>query len=190
MAPPQSLPDDQVPVPPSKTQLPAATTKLPQLPQGLSSSALLDIVPNLLLGASIRKRPLPRLLKPASQKTQLIYVSASTPLMVVVKRVRKRLDRSVVGSYSTKNMSLGQRVEALKKHDASGQSSEVLVIGTGRAIEKVLSVASWFEARGDCVVEVKTRTVGVVDEVVIEDGEDGGDRARKMSALEVGIRLQ
>ncbi|KAM0323667.1 hypothetical protein ACHAQA_008602 [Verticillium albo-atrum] len=160
-------------------QLPYRHDKLPRLPEG----------------SKIQKRAIPRRQQPASSNERLIYVSASTPFMAVVKRVRNQLDSSLKDrAPSTKKLSLAQRVSLLNRDNGtSGESNcEVLVLGTGRAIEKTLSVASWFEQQPDCQVEVRTRTVSTVDDVVVEGDEFGGDesRVRRVSCLEAAIRLK
>ncbi|KAF6811661.1 protein kinase, partial [Colletotrichum musicola] len=60
------------------------------------------------------------------------------------------------------------------------------------AVEKVLSVAAWFSGEKDCEVEVRTRTVGTVDDVVVEGEEEfgGESRVRKVSCLEVTVKLR
>ena len=82
----------------------------------------------------------------------------------------------------------------MKSSGGEGEGSkgvEVLVTGTGRALEKVLGVAGWFEGQGDCVVEIRTGTVGTVDDVVDEDGEEEEEsRVRRVSCLEVVVRLK
>lgn len=112
--------------------------------------------------------------------------------MSAVKRVRKRLDKAACGSSGPpgKKVSLSARVEAMKKGEGTAaDGAEVVVLGTGKAVEKVLGVAGWFEEERDCAVEVRTKTVGTVDDVLVEDGEDES-RVRKMSCLEVTIRLR
>lgn len=118
--------------------------------------------------------------------------------MSVVKRTRKFLDKALRNnSSSSKNMSLHARVEALKRDGGSetARGAVVTVMGTGKAIEKTLSVASWFEQQGDCVVNIRTRTIGTVDDVVVEDaddafGDDNESRLRKLNCLEVAISLK
>ncbi|KAL0937212.1 uncharacterized protein CTRU02_206943 [Colletotrichum truncatum] len=148
-----------------------------------------------LKGSKIQKRALPRRQQPISSKSQLIYVSSSTPFMAVVSRVRKQLDKSLKGNVpSTKGMSLGQRIDLLHRDGGTKvNDAEAVVLGTGKAIEKVLSVAGWFTQQSDCEVEVRTRTVGTVDDVVVEGDEGGfGDegRVRKVSCLEVTVKLR
>ncbi|KAH6605244.1 ribonuclease p mrp [Trichoderma cornu-damae] len=157
-------------------------------------------MPPIPQGARIQKRPLTRRQLPASSKTPIIYVSSSSPFMSVVKRTKKFLDKALRGNVpAAKNVSLYARVEALKRASGSetGRRTVVSVMGTGKAIEKTLSVASWFEQRGDCVVEIRTRTIGTVDDVVADDagaddafGDDGDSRLRKLNCLEVAISLK
>jgi ribonuclease P/MRP protein subunit POP7 len=112
--------------------------------------------------------------------------------MAVVKRARKQLDKGLARGPQTSGLSLGQRVDALKRSAGGpGDGAEAVVLGTGRAIEKCVSVASWFTAQQDCVVEVRTRTVGTVDDVVVEgDAFEDESRVRRVSAMEVTIRLR
>lgn len=112
--------------------------------------------------------------------------------MSAVKRVRKRLDKAAAGASGPpgKKASLGSRIEAMKKDGTEG-GSEVVVLGTGRAVEKVLGVAGWFEDERDCAVEIRTGTVGTVDDVVVEEGAvEDESRVRKLSCLEATIRLR
>lgn len=117
--------------------------------------------------------------------------------MAAVKRVRKRLDRAASGSSGPpgKKVPLSAKIEALKKGDGTAGEeggTEVVVLGTGKAVEKVLGVASWFENERDCRVELRTRTVGTVDDVVVEEegGVEDESRVRKLSCLEATIRLR
>ncbi len=92
-------------------------------------------------------------------------------------------------------MSLARRVETLQRDDndgSDGSGVEAVVLGTGKAIEKCVAVASWFSNQRDCLVGVRTRTVGTVDDVVVEDDEGPADesRVRRVSAMEVSIRLR
>lgn len=151
-----------------------------------------------ILGARIQKRPLTRRQLPASSKTPVIYVSSNSPFMSVVRRTRKLLDKALRSNASAaKNVSLHARVEALKRDSGGGtaRGAVVSVMGTGKAIEKTLHVASWFEQQGDCVVKIQTRTIATVDDVVTEDADDalGADnetRLRKVNCLEVAISLK
>ncbi|KAF6822418.1 hypothetical protein CPLU01_12032 [Colletotrichum plurivorum] len=157
--------------------------------------ASVEKLPCLPQGSKIQKRALPRRQQPVSSKSQLIYVSSGTPFMAVVSRVRKQLDRSLRGGVpSTRGMSLNQRVALLHRDGGTRGTGdgEAVVLGTGKAVEKVLSVAAWFSGEKDCEVEVRTRTLGTVDDVVVEGEEEfgGESRVRKVSCLEVTVKLR
>ncbi|KAM5358737.1 hypothetical protein ACJZ2D_015021 [Fusarium nematophilum] len=118
--------------------------------------------------------------------------------MAVVKRVRKQLDASLrTTDAAPKNASVHERVRALERTAAAGggaggDGAIVTVMGTGRAIEKTLAVAGWFEQEGDCEVEVRTSTVATVDDVVVDGDGDVEDesRLRKLNCLEVSIKFK
>jgi ribonuclease P/MRP protein subunit POP7 len=95
---------------------------------------------------------------------------------------------------------LQQVHEATRKGKRDGE--EVILKGTGKAIQKVLALAAWFqdEAQSDLGVKVVLRTssVGAIDDVVHGNEEEGEDnvgeveetRVRRVSCLEVGISLR
>ncbi|RDA84859.1 hypothetical protein CP532_2083 [Ophiocordyceps camponoti-leonardi (nom. inval.)] len=149
-------------------------------------------------GSKVRKRPLLRRQVGSSSRRPVIYVSSSTPFMSVVNRVQKLLDKALrdasAATATPRNASLSARVDALGRDDAAASASRtaVTISGAGKAIEKTLSVAGWFENKGDCVVEVRTGTVGAVDDVLPAEGEDRDDetRVRRLSYLEVVVRLK
>lgn len=148
------------------------------------------------LGCKIQKRPLNRPQIPSSSKSPVIYISSHTPFLSAVTRIRKLLTKSLRNTAAApKNASTHARVEALQRstNTAHGNASPLLVtvLGTGKAIEKTLSLASWFEQQGDCDVRLRTKTVGTVDDVIVEEGEgDGLSRIRRVSCLEVVITLK
>ncbi|KAM3457784.1 hypothetical protein MY3296_000857 [Beauveria thailandica] len=174
----------------------------------IGSATKLDPIPQ---GSTLRKRPLIRRPLPASSKDRIIYVSSSTPFMSAVKRARKQLDRSLKSGGSSqaarKNASLHARIESLKRdveRDTSGSGgsaneaygASVTLLGTGKAVEKTLALAGWFEQQSDCRVAVRTRTVATVDDVVAggEPGaaerEEDESRLRRLSCLEVVVSLK
>ena len=166
-----------------------------------------------------------------------VYVGTKTPFMAIVKRVRKALE-SGGGAQprSTKGLPLTARVAALSTGSratagrsnnnnsdgrgdgvSEGSDGEVVVLGTGRAIEKTLNVAAWFQRQSDCRVSLRTRSVTAVDDIVLgggknadgdwdadgdpddADAEQEGDdeaeaedhsRVRMVSCLEVAVRLR
>jgi ribonuclease P/MRP protein subunit POP7 len=157
--------------------------------------------------------------------------------MGIVKRVRKALEKGGAQPRSTRGLPLTARVAALSTGgrstssrggnnsddgpDGTGESDEgeVIVVGTGRAIEKTLNVAAWFQKQSDCQVSLRTRSVAAVDDIVLgranntnadgdwdidadpddADGEQEDEvdpdaeehsRIRMMSCLEVSVRLR
>ncbi|KAM3507123.1 hypothetical protein MY11210_007279 [Beauveria gryllotalpidicola] len=176
----------------------------------IGTATKLDPIPQ---GSTLRKRPLIRRPLPASSKDRIIYVSSSTPFMSAVKRARKQLDRSLKSGGSSqaarKNASLDARIESLKRdveRDSSSaneaHAASVTLLGTGKAVEKTLALAGWFEQQQpDCRVAVRTRTVATVDDVVVaaaaaagEPGaaeqEEDESRLRRLSCLEVVVSLK
>lgn len=80
-----------------------------------------------------------------------------------------------------------------------GLGEEVILKGTGKAIQKVLALAAWFqdEAQNELGVKVVLRTssVGAIDDVIHEDAGGNAEareetRVRRVSCLEVGISLR
>ncbi|TWU71501.1 hypothetical protein ED733_001860 [Metarhizium rileyi] len=150
--------------------------------------------PPISHGAKIQKRPLNRPHMPASSKAPVVYVSSHTPFVAAVKRVRKLLTKSLGNTAAApKNASVHMRVQALRHstNTAYGIASPtaVTVLGTGKVVEKTLRVAAWFEQQGDCDVQLRTKTVGTVDDVIVEGGDDLS-RVRRVSCLEVVVTLK
>ncbi|KAF1733138.1 Ribonucleases P/MRP protein subunit POP7 [Beauveria bassiana] len=180
--------------------------------RAIGTATKLDPIPQ---GSTLRKRPLIRRPLPASSKDRIIYVSSSTPFMSAVKRARKQLDRSLKSGGSSqaarKNASLHARIESLKRDverdsnrssssDNAAYGASVTLLGTGKAVEKTLALAGWFEQQPDCRVAVRTRTVATVDDVVtgpepggaaaVEQEEEDESRLRRLSCLEVVVSLK
>ncbi|KAF4124418.1 Alba [Geosmithia morbida] len=183
-------------------------------------------LPPLPHNARIQKRPLTRPQQPSSSRAPTVYISSSTPFMSAVKRIRKRLEAGLRTGAAPKMASVQSRVEGLRRmmtrdggggngktaaaakaagdSDSEGPTGSskqrglttVKVVGTGRAVDKTLRLAGWFEQQGDCVVHLRTRTVATVDDVIVDacQGDDDDDehhaRLRKMSCLELSIRLR
>ncbi|KAI0521072.1 Rpp20 subunit of nuclear RNase MRP and P-domain-containing protein [Xylaria bambusicola] len=183
---------------------------LPQLP-----GAAIEKLPPIPKGATVRRRPIPSGPVPSTNSARRIHVTAKTPFRSVTTRVRKQLDRYLrqsADSRSTftnklsqkKNASLSERVRRIQDQSQNAStgglglglenSGQVIVLGTGRAIQKVTEVALFFQKQPDCVVQLRTGSVAVVDEVLSkeEDGLEGDvtERGRMMSSLEVLIRLR
>ncbi|KAG9241600.1 Rpp20 subunit of nuclear RNase MRP and P-domain-containing protein, partial [Calycina marina] len=131
----------------------------------------------------------------SSISPKTLYISPSTPFASTIKRVRTLLSHiesraSGPISFSSK---LGPQITAGIKARRDGSKEEVILKGTGRAIEKVLGIAVYWQGQADVVVRVRTGSVGAVDDVV-ENGNDevetGESRVRRTSCLEVGISLR
>ena len=91
---------------------------------------------------------------------------------------------------------------------ASGKEPEEVVLkATNRAIQNVLGLALYFQGQDDCRIEIKTGTVGVVDDIIVDDtatNDDGAEspgdgddcedlpesRIRKATVVEVAITLR
>ncbi|KAJ5399153.1 hypothetical protein N7465_009642 [Penicillium sp. CMV-2018d] len=128
--------------------------------------------------AKVEKRPIPHapVASPyaGASVPKIVYVSKSTPFMSAVKRVQKLLLQAE--KRATANINLEdtrknekQILDELSK--VSEKREEVFVKATGRAIEKALNVAKWFEEKGtEYTVCVNTGSVVVVDDIV-EDEE-------------------
>ncbi|KAK7752537.1 hypothetical protein SLS62_005505 [Diatrype stigma] len=165
---------------------------------------------------------------PSTHAAHRIYINPQSPFRSVTARVRKQLDKnlrqasSVNTSFTNrlagrKNASLDDRVRTIQRHhqqqnnnSSTGvhhgtvgleNSGEVLVLATGRAIERAVRVASFFQKQRDCIVQLRTSSIGAIDDVVVAategaDDEDvpfgGGDETRKrmVSCLEVSIKLR
>jgi ribonuclease P/MRP protein subunit POP7 len=79
--------------------------------------------------------------------------------------------RGLSSGFAGINGSNGPRRSSNSAGDAGSndgkRGEEVLVKGTGRAIAKVLDVATYFMAQPDCRVVVRTGSVGTVDDIEI-----------------------
>ena len=115
-----------------------------------------------------------------------------------------------------KRLNEKQRLKAIGKQDK--QIEEVLLKATGKAIEKVLGLALFFQGQDDLMVKLRTGSVGAVDDIVeverpkvssnqtntsaLQDQEKGDidmneedvdlpeTQVRKTSMVEVGISLR
>jgi ribonuclease P/MRP protein subunit POP7 len=101
-----------------------------------------------------------------------------------------------------------QKIQNTARGAEERKREEVVVKGTGKAVEKVLRVGLFFHGQEDVVVRLRTGSVGAVDDVCVKEGEEGGDgereddeegegedevpeaRVRRTSMLEVGISLR
>lgn len=130
--------------------------------------------------------------------TVVIKVTAKTPFMAIIKRARHALDN---GPQKTKGLPLTARIESLgvgsggkTREQAQGfitdTLDDVVLIATGRAIQKVLEVGSFMRRNEELVVVFRTRTVSAIDDIEMDEDVDMEDqvRVRQVSCVEVGVR--
>ncbi|KAG8624579.1 hypothetical protein KVT40_007646 [Elsinoe batatas] len=187
-SPPHATASEPIPPPvpqPSLAYPRDQPTKLRPLPSGYRAT----------------KRPLlrPPLPSPYSSSQKIVYISPSTPFMSATKRVLKLLDkadkRATQSALDT--VRKGRRDHRPQKGRGHGQEDlagrgeldeaarkageeeggEVVVKGTGRAIEKALGVGGWFQQRDGYRVRIKTGSIGAVDDVVETEEGVGDDDA-------------
>ena len=120
------------------------------------------------------KRPLvrPPIASPYANASQrkVVYVSAKTPFISATKRVRKLLseiEKRTLGQASLLNDKSQSDKQKLKSIAVKPSKPEAVYLrATGRAIEKGLNLALYFQNQQDCRIELKTGTVGTVDDIV------------------------
>lgn len=134
--------------------------------------------------------------------------------MGVVSRVQKQLDRRdrdrALSGNGGSSASLAERVKAIGTKDAKNddnedeaRGAEVLLLGSGRAIEKTLAVAVFLMRRPELHVSIRTGSAGTTDDIIeAPPGDEGGawaaddgfgedySRSRTVSCVEVGVSLR
>lgn len=187
-----------------------------------------------LIDSRIQKRPLHHPPVPSSRASssteKIIYISSKTPFMSAVQRIRthltqisKRKSQSIndtTHSSTSKGAQirrkaggdriLAQALEEIERAENSpGGGEEVIVKGTGKAIEKVMGIAGFFQenaATEGVKVRLTTGSVWAIDDIsVSNEGEPEGEqmdvdgkeeedlaetRVRQVSVLEVRIGLR
>lgn len=156
--------------------------------------------------------PIPSPYTGADQQ-KVVYVSAGSPFVAVVKRVQKLLSLVQKRNIAKPDLVEGkgtdkQKLESLASAAAAAKDKKpeaVLLKATNRAIDKALSIALFLKEQENLVVQLKTGTVAVVDDIVLqevsEDAREAGDkleieeerpetRVRYLSVLEVAITMK
>ena len=114
---------------------------------------------------------------PRAAHTVIIKVAANAPFMSIVKRVRKALEN---GPQKTKGLPLTARIAALgvekdqKAKEAnmgpiSDALDDVVLVGTGRAIQKAVEIGCFFSREKDLLVIPRTRTLTAIDDIEMDD---------------------
>lgn len=162
-----------------------------------------------------RKRPIlhPPIPSPyaGADKPKIVYISTKTPFISAVKRVQKLIslaEKRVTGKFDLVNGtgSDRQKLKALYANAAAPskkqkESEAVILKATNMAIEKALNLAQFFQRQEGLSVQLRTGTVGVVDDIVHDNKRGGTDKEeqlvelpdsqiRKISMLEVSIMLK
>ncbi|KAK6435548.1 hypothetical protein LTR95_008268 [Oleoguttula sp. CCFEE 5521] len=166
-------------------------------------------LPRLPKDAELSKRPLLRSPIPSpysgSDNQKTVYVSAKTPFLSAVKRVEKLLklaDKRTVQSATTiakqreqsrkRKRSFGEHegdeisgiaAVAEEKRQSGEGREEVVIKGTGKAVQKVLELGLWFQQRElEYVVRLRTGSVGAIDDVEVADPEADGETETSSAA--------
>ncbi|KAI5801377.1 Rpp20 subunit of nuclear RNase MRP and P-domain-containing protein, partial [Peziza echinospora] len=119
----------------------------------------------------LQKRPLlhPPIPNSRSKRTQqVIYVSAKTPFISAVKRVRKMLalqEGAFTGGLDEVSAEQGRRVQGFRQQQQQRRESVVLK-ATGRAIERCMSLGAYFLKDSSVKVTIGTGSLDVVDDIV------------------------
>ncbi|KAL9021370.1 MAG: hypothetical protein Q9180_008610 [Flavoplaca navasiana] len=153
-------------------------------------------LPRLPSNARITKRPLLRPPIPSpyasSASPKIVYISAKTPFISAVKRVRKLLeliDKRTVGQVELGDGRKGEKTLRSLEEDsqASGKEpEEVILKATNRAIEKALGLGVFFQGQGDVRVRLRTGSVGAVDDIVVDENKTQRKQTKGKSKKEKG----
>ncbi|KAL8875200.1 MAG: hypothetical protein Q9198_006405 [Flavoplaca austrocitrina] len=153
-------------------------------------------LPRLPSNARITKRPLLRPPIPSpyasSASPKVVYISAKTPFISAVKRVRKLLeliDKRTVGQVDLGDGRKGE--QTLRTLEEASQASEkqpeeVILKATNRAIEKALGLGVFFQGQGDVRVRLRTGSVGAVDDIVVDENKTQRKQTKGKSEKEKG----
>ncbi|KAK2763696.1 hypothetical protein FQN54_009312 [Arachnomyces sp. PD_36] len=137
--------------------------------------------------ARVEKRPIlhPPIASPyaGSSVPKVVYVSTKTPFMCAVKRVQKLLRHAEKRATSkvdlgSKKISEKAKLEQVVQAQEALKKEEVLVMATGRAIEKAMSIEKWFRERDEeYEVKVRTKAVLVVDDIVADENMEDQNKS-------------
>ncbi len=91
------------------------------------------------------------------------------PFISAVKRTRKllnQIDKRSMGKVDLLGKDKDREKIAQTGTMEKGEPEEVVLKATGKAIEKALSLALFFQGQEDCKVRIRTGSVAVVDDIV------------------------
>lgn len=172
----------------------------------------------LSIGSKIRTRPIthPPIPSPytGADQPKVIYVSAKSSFIGVVKRVENIFKKIHKQNMAQIDLIEGkgtdkQKLESLASAAAVAVEAEtpqaVFLKATNMAIDKALGIALYLKEQGDFVVQLRTDTVAVVDDIIYaavpKDVAESGDkvkdeeeepksRVRYLSVLEVALTMK
>ncbi|KAK5164236.1 uncharacterized protein LTR77_009930 [Saxophila tyrrhenica] len=197
---------------PNRITKPQHHKKLPRLPQNaqITKRPLLHpAIPSPHAGAnqpkviyvSSRTKFIP-VVKRVEKLLALAEKRAMQSATTLIKQRKGRGQRSFGGRGRGEDelLEIAQAVEAgradqekLRGGKAKGEAGgeEVVLKGTGKAVQKVLEFGLWFQQRGERFsVELRTGSVAAIDDVEVpeevEDSADVADAMEKDEPLEVG----
>ena len=110
-------------------------------------------------------------------------VQSATTLAKEGKGKGKGYGKRRRGSDEDEIAEIAQTIEGLKKtrrmdgkggESVGGSGEEVVVRGTGKAIQRVLELGLWFQQREEYAVRLGTGSVGAVDDIEVDEMEDAG----------------
>ncbi|POS88412.1 hypothetical protein EPUL_000051 [Erysiphe pulchra] len=82
--------------------------------------------------------------------------------------------------------------KAIQEEERNGnkiRNEEVILKASGKAIEKGLRFAAWWNSQSDVIVQLRTGSTGAIDDIVDHEGVEEGSRLRNISYLEVAIKV-
>ena len=137
-----------------------------------------------LTGVIAQKRPLlrPPIPSPSSDRNsqKVVYISNSTPFLSAVNRVQKllhqiqkRQTQSALGRNKNSKTTKDAIRAAAEVEFNENETEAVVIKGTGRAIERTMSIALFFLDKSTYRVEVKTGSVLAVDDLIPASQEAG-----------------
>ena len=171
----------------------------------ISSTLLADVnferrnkpQPRLPPNHKIQKRPIshPPIAAPYAgpDVQKVVYVSRTTPIMAAVKRVKRLLEQAEKRSLQREGIlgtakRAGSNISA-KQHKHLAKQEEVLVKGSGRAIDQAVKVGEWFKRHaedrdGGWVVNVRPTSVKVIDDIVEDPSAEANGSIQNGGSLE------
>lgn len=108
-----------------------------------------------------------------------VYVKSSTPFMSAVKRINKIITKF--------DEIPNKRGKPVRRGNISKKVNYITVKGMGKCVEKVLNLGIHFKSE-NFSVDIYTKTIGVLDEIVNEEDEGCTDiKKRNVGAIEIRI---